>query len=107
VAILLLEQLIEGVETRCPFGTLRFDPLAGVVEGACVEGEQMFLAGAAASDEASAFEDADVLRDAVEGDRERARYVGDAGFAVRETLEDGAARGVGEGEHGGVKHFLS
>lgn len=70
----------------------------------------MLAAHPSSSDEAGALENADVLGDGVEGDRERTGDLGHARFSAREPLEDGSARGVGEGEEGlvevGGRHLI-
>jgi len=58
------------------------------------------------SDEAAATQDGEVLRDGGLRDGEAFGDGGYGGFAAREVLEDGEARGVGEGlEEGDLTFF--
>jgi hypothetical protein len=56
-----------------------------------------------AAKEASRFEDAKMFGDGGEGNVEGLGEFGDGGFALRETCEDGATGGVGEGTEGAVQ----
>jgi hypothetical protein len=79
------------------------DPLRGSLHGL---GDQAAAVNAAVNftlEEAGRFEDAEMLGDGGERERERLGELGDSGFALSKASEDGAAGGIGEGGEGGVE----
>jgi hypothetical protein len=56
--------------------------------------------------EAGGFENAQMLGDGGEGEGERLGELGDGGFALGETGENGAAGGIGKGGERGVERGI-
>jgi hypothetical protein len=106
--VLLLgpEKFVESVELELPRGGAAGEPRLGLLEAGGTGADEMDAAGAAALDEAGAFEDAKMAGNGGRGDAERFGENGDGGFAaLAESDQDGAAGRVGESGEDGVHGF--
>ena len=89
---------VEAVETFLPERPVLFHPIGDVFEFFAIELAGAPLRFARLGDEAGLFQDLEVLGDGREAHflEEGPGEVGDVGFALRQSRQDGAAGGVGE-----------
>ncbi len=84
LAVFVLEDRIERPQARLPQRPLPLDPRRGVVERPGIEREMMFTPDHVPPHQPGPFEQADVLRDRIERDRKRPRYVRDSSITTRQ-----------------------
>jgi hypothetical protein len=93
---LIRQVFVQSVEALLPEHAVLRDPVGGRAERSGVEAAVVDTPLAAPLEEPGVLEHPEVLRDRRQGDIERLREVGDAGFSEREAREDGAARRIRE-----------
>jgi hypothetical protein len=96
--LIVSEKFVESVELKIPSCCTAGEPGLRLAETGSACANEMDTACAVALDEAGAFEDAKMAGDGGQRDTERFGEGSHAAFAIlRETSEDAAAGGVGEG----------
>jgi len=97
------EQGIEAPEVALPVFPVALEPGAGFGERLGFQTAWAALGVASAGDKSGALEDLEMLGNGGLAHGKRLGQFADGGLAARETPEDGAARGIGQGRESGIE----
>src|SRR3954452_11243449 len=95
-----IEPLFQRVEAGVPEAAVALEPLGGIAHRRAAQSRRAQLRGPPALDQAGALEDAQVLGDGLQRDRERRGELVHRGLALDEPREDRPPGRVGQGGEG-------
>src|SRR5437868_6386123 len=94
------EARVQAVEASLPEAAVGLEPLGGVLQRPTAQPRWAKLRGSPALDQTGALEHPQMLRDRLDGDRERLGELLDGRLPSRQTREDRPSGRIGEGGEG-------
>src|SRR5436190_2409147 len=98
-----LQARVQAVEASLPEAAVGLEPLGSVLQRPAAQPRWAKLRGSATLDQTGALEHPEVLRDRLDGDRERLCQFLDGRLPAHETCKDRPAGRIGEGGEGGAE----